>query len=177
MCIRSWPPVPQFCLNACTSLWVSHGPCEKVCKPVRHDKLSLARWRLQLGHPKGAQTWSPTSTPAAALPPRPRTTLGPPCGRPATLTFNVAGWGIASWPPSGAPDMIPKLIHCGASGPEIRLPCRISAGFCFGKPQNRPSGAKAGRRADLDIFAMKNLAELRPGRPISGPEALLRTRG
>jgi hypothetical protein len=135
----------------------------------RHDKWSLALWRLQLGHPKGAQTWSPSSTLAASLPPRPRTTLGPSCGRRSTLTFNVAGWGIASWPPSGAPEMIPKLIHCGASGPEIRLPCRISAGFCFGKPQNRPSGAKAGRRADLDIFAMKNLAELRPGRPISGP--------
>ncbi len=38
-----------------------------------------------------------------------------------------------------------------ASGPEIGLPGRISAGFWSGKPQNRPSG----RRADVEVFSIR----------------------
>ena len=59
----------------------------------RHDKWSLALWRLQLGHPKGAQTWSPTSTPAAALPPPATHNPRPPLRPARNVNFQRSGLG------------------------------------------------------------------------------------
>ncbi len=51
-----------------------------------------------------------------------------------------------------------------ASGPEIGLPGRISAGFQLGRPQHRPFGRpSAGRRADSCVCPARIL-------PKSGPE-------
>ncbi len=73
------------------------------------------------------------------------------------------------------------MLHNSASGLEIWLPGWISAGFLSGKPRNRPSGRpKGGRRADLRLSRLEsdsNPIEIRPGRQISGPEALLRNIG
>jgi hypothetical protein len=52
-----------------------------------------------------------------------------------------------------------------ASGPEIELLGRISAGFYSGEPQNRPSGRpKADRRFDVEALPTRI-------RPKSSPEA------
>ncbi len=60
------------------------------------------------------------------------------------------------------PSNCPMLLD-GASGPGIRLPGRISAGFWSTKLQNWPSGRPwAGRRADFEAFPAKNLAETWP---------------
>ncbi len=53
------------------------------------------------------------------------------------------------------------VLRNSASGPEIGLPGRLSAGFQSGKPQNRPS---AGRVADFEAFPNRV-------RPKSEPEA------
>ncbi len=60
----------------------------------------------------------------------------------------------------------PMLCN-NASGPEIVVPCQISARFLSGKLQNQPYGRlKASRRADFEIFQTRT-------RPNSSPEALL----
>ncbi len=59
----------------------------------------------------------------------------------------------------------PKLLNT-SSGPEIGLPCRMSAGFWSGEPQSQPSGPpKAGRRADFEALPIR--IQL-----ISGPEVV-----
>ncbi len=71
-----------------------------------------------------------------------------------------------------------SMLRNNASGPEIGLPGRILAGLLPEKHQNRPSGRpKAGRRADFGTFPGSSPARIRPGRPIYGPEALLRNIG
>ncbi len=58
----------------------------------------------------------------------------------------------------------PMLSH-NASGPEVGLPGRISAGFQSGRPQNRPSRRpKAVRRGEFEVFRIRI-------RPKSSPEA------
>ena len=55
------------------------------------------------------------------------------------------------------------MLRNSASGPDIELPGRISAGFKSGKPRHRPSGRlKAGRRTDFEVF--------RPEGPYFRPE-------
>jgi hypothetical protein len=55
------------------------------------------------------------------------------------------------------------MFGISASGPEMGLPGRISAGFQSGEPQNRSSGRpKAGRRAEFEAFPIR--------RPKSGLE-------
>jgi hypothetical protein len=62
------------------------------------------------------------------------------------------------------------MLRNFASGPEIRLPGRISAEFWSGKPQNRPSPLPpVGRATDFGVFP-------RRVRPKSGPEARFLTR-
>ncbi len=57
-----------------------------------------------------------------------------------------------------------SMLRNNASGPEIGIPDRISAGFLSGKHQIRPFGRpKASRRADFDAFPTRI-------RPKSGPE-------
>ncbi len=57
------------------------------------------------------------------------------------------------------------MLRNSASGPEIGIPGRISAGFHSGKPRSRPSGRpKAGRRADFEDLPTRI-------RPKAGPEA------
>jgi hypothetical protein len=63
-------------------------------------------------------------------------------------------------------------LYNSASGPEIGIPGRMSAGS--GKPQNRQ---KAVRSADFEAFPIDISAEILPGRPISSSEALLRMIG
>jgi hypothetical protein len=58
------------------------------------------------------------------------------------------------------------MLRNVASGPEIGLPACISAGSWSGKPQNVFSGS--GGHPEY------NPAEIRPGNPIFGPEAVLR---
>ncbi len=66
-----------------------------------------------------------------------------------------------------------SMLHNSASGPEIGLLGWILAGLLPGKHRNRPSeGRPEGR---FRCFPGKNPATIRPGRPIYGPEALLRT--
>ncbi len=49
-----------------------------------------------------------------------------------------------------------RLLRNSASGPEIGLSGRISAGFQSGRPQNQPSGRpKVGRRTDLEAFPIR----------------------
>ena len=76
------------------------------------------------------------------------------------------------------------MLRDSASGPSIGLPGWILAGLLPGKHRNRPSGRpKAGRRADFVLspegrfrcFPGSSPAKIRTGRPISGPEALLRS--
>ncbi len=63
-------------------------------------------------------------------------------------------------------------------GRQPGFPGRVSAGCQSGKLQNRPSSRpSAGGRADFDGFPIKVQPKIRPGRPISGPEALLRNMG
>ncbi len=64
-----------------------------------------------------------------------------------------------------------------ASGADIGLPGQILAGpgLLPGKHRDRPSDPpKAGRRAEVDVFPVAVRPKFQPGRPIYGPEALLR---
>ncbi len=67
-----------------------------------------------------------------------------------------------------------SVLRNNASGPEICLPGRNSAGFYSGEPQNLPScRPSAGRGGDVGAFPIR--LRLKPGpSPISGPEVLLR---
>ena len=62
------------------------------------------------------------------------------------------------------------MLRNNASGPEIGLPGRIWAGLLPGK--HRPAFGRPEDR--FRCFPGSSPAEIRPGRPISGPEALLR---
>ncbi len=67
------------------------------------------------------------------------------------------------------------MIHNGASGPEIVLPRRISAGlWSQGNPPNRPSGRPSGGRgADFEVSRLESSrnpsrkTDLRPGSTIA----------
>ncbi len=67
------------------------------------------------------------------------------------------------------------MLRNSASGPEIGLPGRIVAGLFTVKEPNsalRPAfGRPEGR---FRFFPGSRPAKIRPGRPIYGPEALLR---
>jgi hypothetical protein len=67
--------------------------------------------------------------------------------------------------PARKPDFRPGST--GASGPEIGLPDRMAAGLLPGKHRHRPEDRSR-------FFPGCGPAEIRPGRPIYGPEALLR---
>ncbi len=56
-------------------------------------------------------------------------------------------------------------LHNSASGPEFWPDCHR---------KNSEIGPPAGRTADFVFFPGSSPAKIRPGRPISGPEALLR---
>ena len=62
-------------------------------------------------------------------------------------------------------------LRNSASGPDIGLPGRILAGLLLGKHRHGPSGRPKGR---FLCFPGSSPAKIRPGRPIFGPEALLR---
>ena len=57
------------------------------------------------------------------------------------------------------------MLRNNASGPEIDLSGRILDGLLPGKHRNRPEGR-------FRCFPGSSPAKIRPGRPISGPEAL-----
>ncbi len=60
-------------------------------------------------------------------------------------------------------------------GQKSGLPGRIVAGLLPGTHRNRPPGRpSAGRGAHFVVFPGNSPATIRPGRPLSGPEALLR---
>ncbi len=64
-----------------------------------------------------------------------------------------------------------SMFRNSASGPEIRLQGRITAGFLVGRSSKSALRlASASRRDDVDW----NPAGIRPGSQISGPEAFLR---
>jgi hypothetical protein len=60
-----------------------------------------------------------------------------------------------------------------ASGPTIGLPGLILDGLLPGKNRNRPSG-RPWPEGRFWCFPGSNPSKMRPGRPISGPEPLLR---
>ncbi len=65
----------------------------------------------------------------------------------------------------------PYSMLCNdASGAESGLPGRILAGLLPGKHPNRPSGQPEGR---FRYFPGSSPPKIQPGRPISGPEAVL----
>ncbi len=71
------------------------------------------------------------------------------------------------------PDLMDSMLLNCASGQEIGLPGRISAGFLSGKlrpAEGQPESLYCG-------FPVQSPTEVRPGRPISGPEALVRNVG
>ncbi len=64
------------------------------------------------------------------------------------------------------------MLHNSASGPEVGLPGRISAGFESGPHQNSPIGRpNAGWRADFEAFPISRnpvrKPDLRPGKTIA----------
>ncbi len=63
-----------------------------------------------------------------------------------------------------------SMSRNGASGPEGGLPDRIVAGLLPGKNRKLPEGR-------FRCFPGGSPAKIRPGKPISGPEALLRNIG
>ncbi len=82
-------------------------------------------------------------------------------------------WGAAA--PQGSQRTAYSMLRNSASGPEIGLPGWILAGLLPGKPRNGPSGPAEGRpESRFRCFPGSSPAKLRPARPISGLEALLR---
>ncbi len=70
------------------------------------------------------------------------------------------------------------MLRNSAPGPEIGLPVWISAGLKSGKPQIQALRPAFGRpEGQFFCFPNQNAAEIRPGSPICGPEALLRNIG
>ncbi len=64
-----------------------------------------------------------------------------------------------------------SMLRNSPSGPKIGVPGRILAGHLPGKHRNRSLGRPEGR---FPWFPGSSPAKIRPGRPIYGPEALLR---
>ena len=70
------------------------------------------------------------------------------------------------------------MVDNSSSGLEIGIPGRMLAGrTATGKVRNRFSGRpKTGSNGGLQCFPWRSSGKVRPGRPISGPEPLLRNR-
>ena len=67
-----------------------------------------------------------------------------------------------------------SMLRHSASGPEIGLLGRILAELLLQKNRNRPRPAFGWPEGRFRCFPGSSLAQIRPGRPISGPESFLR---
>ena len=66
------------------------------------------------------------------------------------------------------------MLRNSASGPEIELPGRILAGLLPGKQESALRPAEGRPEDRFRCFPGSSPAKIRPGSPISGPEALMR---
>ncbi len=76
-------------------------------------------------------------------------------GKVCPLTHVCLDW-TAIIPRLWGSHWVYSMLCTSASGPEIGLPGRISAGFKSGQPPSRPSGRpSAGRSADFEVFPIR----------------------